>query len=204
MGQCIYHLCRCVFFVILRLFFRLEIKGSQNIPLQGPAILVAKHSSLLDPFIITCSTRRIIHWLVAGWVFRIRPFRFLARRIPFLKVEPGKTNNKEALKKAIEILSQGGIIGVFPEGRLSKTSELNPFLSGTVYLGIRSKSAIIPLYIDGAYQIMQNSKFLKFSKVCVIIGKSFYLNGLYNLADKETVKKISAVIREKILELKGG
>jgi len=173
-GKRIYRVSYGLFFVILRLFFRLEIKGRENIPQNGPAILVANHFSLLDPFVVTCCTNRIIHWLVASWVFRIKPFSFLFRRVPFLKVEPGKGNNKEAHKHAINILSQDRIIGVFPEGKLSRNGELNPFLSGAAYIGIKSKAPIIPLYIDGTYKAFrQDNNFLKWPKICVIIEKNF-------------------------------
>ncbi len=202
-GKCIYRISYGLFLVILKLFFRLEIKGKENIPSKGPAILVANHFSLLDPFVVTCCTNRIIHWLVASWVFRIKPFSFFAKRIPFLKVEPGKGNNKEALKQAVNILSQDRIIGVFPEGKLSRNGELNSFFSGTAYIGIKSKAPIIPLYIDGACQFFsQANNFLKFPKIRVIIGENFMLNGVYNPAYKNDIEKGNEFIQNRILALK--
>lgn len=202
-GKSIYRISSILFFIILKLFFRLEIRGRENIPQKGPAILAANHISLIDPFAVTCCTNRIIHWLVASWVFRIRPFSFLAKRIPFLKVEPGKANNKEALKQAMDILSDGCIIGVFPEGKLAKNGELNPFLAGIVYIGIKSKAPIIPLYIDGTYQFFKRGyNFLKLPKICVIIGEKFYLNGLYNPAYKNDIKSFSEFVKNRIAELK--
>ncbi|OQB16371.1 MAG: 1-acyl-sn-glycerol-3-phosphate acyltransferase [Candidatus Omnitrophica bacterium ADurb.Bin205] len=202
-AKCIYRASQGLFFVILKLFFRLEIKGKENIPQNGPAVLVANHFSLLDPFVVTCCTNRIIHWLVASWVFRIKPFSFFAKRVPFFKVEPGKGNNKEALKQAANLLSQHRIVGVFPEGKLSRNGELNPFLSGAAYIGIKSKAPIIPLYIDGTYKAFrQDNNFLKWPKICVIIGEKFSLNGVYNLAYKDDIEKGSEFVKNRIAELK--
>ena len=202
-GKCIYRFSYGLFFVILKLFFRLEIKGKENIPSKGPAILVANHFSLLDPFVVTCCTNRIIHWLVASWVFRIKPCSFFAKRVPFFKVEPGKGNNKEALKQATILLSQDRIIGVFPEGKLSRNGELNPFLSGAAYIGIKSKVPIIPLYIDGTYKAFRRDKiFLKWPKISVIIGENFILNGIYNPTHKKDIEKGSEFIKDRIAELK--
>jgi 1-acyl-sn-glycerol-3-phosphate acyltransferase len=202
-GKFIYRISYGLFFLTLKLFFRLEIKGKKNIPQKGPAIVVANHTSLLDPFVVTCCTDRIIHWLVASWVFRIKPFSFFAKRVPFLKVEPGKGNNKEALKQAMNLLSQDRLIGVFPEGKLSRNGELNPFLSGAAYIGIKSKVPIIPLYIDGTYRAFRRDKiFLKWPKISVIIGEKFFLNGVYHPAYKDDIEKGSEFIKNRIAELK--
>ena len=202
-GKFIYRVSYSLFFVILKVFFRLEIKGKQNLPQKGPAILVANHTSLLDPLVVTCCTNRIIYWLVASWVFRIKPFSFFAKRVPFLKVEAGKGNNKEALKQAVDLLSQDRLIGVFPEGKLSRNGELYPFFPGAAYIGIKSKVPIIPLYIDGTYKVFRrDNNFLKSPKICVIIGENFSLNGIYNPANKGDIERGSEFIRNRIAELK--
>jgi len=203
LGKFIYKLCAILFFIIFKLFFRLKIEGKKNIPTEGPIILVANHSSLLDPFIITCTTKRIIHWLVASWVFKIWPFPFLAKRIPFLKVEPGKANNKASIKEALNLLKQGRIIGIFPEGKLSKDEQLNPFLLGAAYLGIKSASLIVPLYIEGANQFFHHPfKSLKFPKIRLIIGEGFYLKEVNKDNQEDHLKICTAYIRDKIAQLK--
>lgn len=195
-GKGIYRLSYVLFSVILRLFCRLTIRGKEHIPRQGPAILVANHSSLLDPFIVTCCTNRIIHWLVASWVFRIAFFSCFAKRIPFLKVEPGRGNNKEALKDAITLLGEGRVIGVFPEGGVSKNGEIIPFLSGAAYIAIRAGAPIVPLYINGA------RSFFKFHKITVKIGEPFFLNQECLPSDKDALARCSASIRHRIEQLK--
>jgi len=201
----VYRISYVLFLGILKLFFRIEIKGKENIPSKGPAILVANHSSVLDPPIVTCCTKRIIHWMVAAWVYKTKLLSLIVKRLPFLKVEPGKGNNKEALKKAVDILNKGEMIGIFPEGGLSRNGELNPFLSGTAYIGIKSKAPIIPLYIKGAYQALPLGRnFLKFCKLRVIIGEGFSLNGLYNPSVENGLESGSLYIKNRIEQLKGG
>ncbi|MCX7661711.1 MAG: hypothetical protein N2Z79_03405, partial [Candidatus Omnitrophica bacterium] len=70
LGKFIYYLTYLLSFLILKLVFGLKIIGKGNIPSRGCAVLVANHSTLVDPFIITCATPRIIHWLVKGWVYK--------------------------------------------------------------------------------------------------------------------------------------
>lgn len=202
-GEFIYRASYVLFVVILKSFYGLKIEGKENIPQKGPAILVANHFSLLDPFIVTCCTKRIIHWFVAGWVFRIKPFAFFAKQIPFLKVEPGKGNNKDALKQAVNLLSQGRLIGIFPEGKLSRNGELNPFLLGASYLGIKTRVPVVPLYINGAHQAFKRGrKFFNFPKISVIIGKGFSLDGIHESLDKNDIQECSSIIRSRIEELK--
>jgi len=200
-ARVVYLVCYYIFIIFFTVVFRLKIKGKQNIPDKGAAILVANHSSLLDPFIVTCCTKRTIHWLVASWVFRIKPFAYLGKRIPFFKVEREKGNNKETLKMALTFLKEGRLIGVFPEGRLSRDDQLQPFLPGVTFLAKRSHSAVVPIFIVGAHNFLNEIKHLRLPSISVIIGESFFIptKTTFESGDYHCYGDL---ISEKVLQLK--
>ncbi|OQB09720.1 MAG: hypothetical protein BWY16_00943 [Candidatus Omnitrophica bacterium ADurb.Bin205] len=77
------------------------------------------------------------------------------------------------------------LIGVFPEGKLSRNGNY------------------ITLYIDGTYKVFRrDNNFLKSPKICVIIGANFSLNGIYNPTNKGGIERGSEFIRNRIAELK--
>lgn len=196
----LYRFFYSLFLVILKSFFRLRIVRKGSIPEKGPAILVANHSSFLDPPIITCCTRRIIHWMVTEWVYQNRLLSLLVKNLPFLKVEHKKAN-KEPLEKAVKFLNQGEIVGIFPEGKISGNGELDSLAPGAVYLSSKTKAPIIPVYIKGAYEALSIRRRLPrfFKKVYAVIGESIFINE--DCLNKDKLKKYNLLIREKIKHL---
>lgn len=190
----LYRLFYFIFFFLTKFLFHIDIYGKKNIPTSGAYILVANHFSLLDPVVLTVCTRRIIHWIVASWAYELWYLSVLVKRLPFIKVERGKFN-KGAIKKCKEILRKGELLGVFPEGGLSRTPRLGDFLRGVSFLAITTNTPIIPIYIQGSYNALPPGSMvykIKPRKVRVSIGTSFYLP-----ADID-FNRANLIIREKI------
>jgi 1-acyl-sn-glycerol-3-phosphate acyltransferase len=94
-----------------------EIVGESNIPARGPALLVCNHRSMMDPFLFSARSRRVVNWVMAPFVSSIPMFGWLAEQagaISIIKSEEGKS---EALIERMEaVWRQGRLIGIFPEG----------------------------------------------------------------------------------------
>ncbi|MEO6598099.1 MAG: lysophospholipid acyltransferase family protein [Planctomycetota bacterium] len=135
----------------VRLWFRLRVEGAA--PANGAYVLAVNHASFLDPLLVGTSVRRRVVYMMTevvwrspwlGWFYRWN------RTIP-LAVRGG---NREAMRAARSVLQQGRVIGIFPEGGLSRDGQ--PLLGnpGAVSLVLNEGVPIVPVGIVGASAAM--------------------------------------------------
>lgn len=135
--------------VLVRLFYRTRRIGLENIPERGGAILICNHVSYADAAILGAYSPRPIRFL--SWEgFERTPFmRLLMRSAKTIPVSPNKA--KEAVRRACECLSAGELIGIFPEGQLTRTGALNEFRPGYGLIARISGAPVLPAYVDGLW-----------------------------------------------------
>lgn len=135
-----------------RILWRVEIIGSPKIAdlHQGGAILVANHRCSLDPFFLQLAAGRRVHWMVAGEYFKnpiFGPVLNLFQAIPTNRT--GADN--ASMKRAIRLASEGRLVGMFPEGRINRTSKpLLNIRSGAAMVASKSGVPLLPCWIEGA------------------------------------------------------
>jgi 1-acyl-sn-glycerol-3-phosphate acyltransferase len=135
----------------MRIWFRVRIVGAP--PASGAYVLAANHASFVDPLLVGSSVRRRVIFLMTEVVWRSRTLGWFyrwTRTIP-LSVRGG---NREALRAARTVLQQGRVIGIFPEGGLSRDGL--PLLGspGAVSLVLNENVPIVPVGIRGAGDAM--------------------------------------------------
>ena len=138
--------------MLFYIIFLPKVKGKENIPKKKAAILAGNHKSNLDCFMVILSTRRCVHFLAKAELFKLSFFNWFFRNSGLIPVyRNGK--DKKALETAVEYLKNGEIVGVFPEGRLNKTSKTSvlPFKIGAVKMAKETGKPIIPFTIKGRY-----------------------------------------------------
>lgn len=145
------HSVRFLLQVLLRLCFRLEIRG--QLPTRGGAVLVANHVSYADALLISCATPRLIRWITWKAVFDQAPALFrLFRAIPIdLARSRDAVQSLLACRREVEA---GELVGIFPEGQISRTGDLLPFQRGYERIAeakTGSAAPIIPVSIDGMW-----------------------------------------------------
>lgn len=133
---------------------KLNVKGQDNVPLDEPVIFVANHCSHLDIGCLCGSLPVNLHFIgkkeliwtpVVGWYMFIAGHIFVDRR-----------NRKKAilsLQKAALKIKEGKSVVLYPEGTRSKTGKMGAFKKGAFYLALDAKVKIVPIYIDGTYQV---------------------------------------------------
>jgi 1-acyl-sn-glycerol-3-phosphate acyltransferase len=148
--------------LFFRLGWRLHVEGVEHIPAEGPVIIASNHRSLADPPLIGAGIPRVVHFLAKKELFEFKPFGWLITR---LNAHPlNRAAGIGALKDAQEILEQGGVVILFPEGRRSKTEELQKPKHGVGMIAVRAKVPVVPAYIH-------NSGFLsRFKRISVTFG----------------------------------
>ena len=101
-----------------KLLFRLQIEGTENIPKQGPVILCSNHRSVLDPFFMAVAVPRTIRFMAKSELFADhgRFARWLLYAFGAFPVRRDK-GDAESVRTAVHILQDGGVVGIFPQGR---------------------------------------------------------------------------------------
>jgi 1-acyl-sn-glycerol-3-phosphate acyltransferase len=148
----LYELLRFICTMYFRAFHSLEITGKEHIPADGPVILCANHSSYFDSMLVGLCTRRKVRFIIYDVFYHhwfMGPFIRALNSIPVT----ADGINKEALKKSLAVLKSGGVIGIFPEGRLTRTGLPGPAEPGAALLAAAGKGPIVPITISGAYSV---------------------------------------------------
>jgi 1-acyl-sn-glycerol-3-phosphate acyltransferase len=134
--------------ITLRNYHRLPAV-SFNLPVEGPAIVVANHISGLDAFMLLASSSRPLHFLIAAEQYNRIGFRWLFDMSGCIPVEK-TTRPDRALRAALRALGEGKVIALFPFGRMHLDSEAPIKIKGGVaVLAGRSGATIYPARIEG-------------------------------------------------------
>jgi 1-acyl-sn-glycerol-3-phosphate acyltransferase len=176
--------------IIFKLIFRLKIIGSENIPKTGPFVIVANHSSLLDGFVLVSSVKPKITFMSAAYLFKMPFVGNILRGVGAIPVQ-GKGNDIKLIKKAMKVLQAGGVLGIFPEGRITNQKDDFSAKAGAAYLAVKADVPIIPMAIKGAGKALPvGAKFPKLNKIEVKIGKPIFTSKKLKL-NKKILKDIA-------------
>ncbi|MFA8437982.1 lysophospholipid acyltransferase family protein [Pueribacillus sp. YX66] len=186
----LYHLGKVILFVVFKIVFRLEVIGKENIPKQQGVLLCSNHISNFDPPILGVASPRIVRFMAKQELFHNPFLNWLLIRIGGFPVKRG-LGDKQALRTGLELLNNGEVMGIFPEGTRSKTGKLGKGLAGAGFFALRSNAVVIPCAIVGTYK--------PFKKIKVIFGKQINFNQLKN--EKRSAKEGTEVIMHEIRKL---
>lgn len=127
--------------------------GQGNIPPEGPVMLVSNHQSYLDMTVIAMGIpHRHYHPMAEAHLFERPRFAWLIRTLNAFPVEQGK-GDIAAIRLAIERLSQGHMLIIFPEGRRSADGMVRPFQPGVMTVIKRARPTIVPMAVEGTFDV---------------------------------------------------
>src|SRR2546423_79348 len=116
----IIRLLQAVDMCFARIYHRLTILSPCRLPRDGPAILVCNHTSALDPLLIQSACPRLITWMMASEYYELPGLNWVFRTIGAIPVDRSG-RDLAATRAALRALQRGGVLGVFPEGRIETT-----------------------------------------------------------------------------------
>ncbi|HEU4779154.1 MAG TPA: MFS transporter [Steroidobacteraceae bacterium] len=147
-------LMRFLSWVLVNILYRIKVRGLENIPETGPALIVCNHVSFMDPLVIGGSVRRPVRFVMDHNIFRIPVMSFIFRTARAIPIAPAH-ENPEALQKAFDQIDaelvDGEIVCIFPEGKLTKHGELNEFKKGVERILERRPVPVVPMALRGLY-----------------------------------------------------
>ena len=132
---------------LARKLYRVELRGTENIPARGGVILVANHESLFDPWLLALATPRPVRYMAKSELWRYAPVGRALEAFGAFPVERG-AGDATAISNAAELLRRGQVLGIFPQGT-SKQLESRPFHRGAARLALATGAPIVPIRLVG-------------------------------------------------------
>ena len=153
------YLLRFVAWLLSRLVYRFQVRGDEHIPTQGAAVLVCNHVSFVDAVLLMSASPRPIRFLmdhrifkvpVLGWLFK------LAKAIPIAPRAEDPAAFEAAFAQAAQVLREGDVLGIFPEGAITPDGTLQPFKGGVVKIVEQASAdgvevAVVPMALTNLW-----------------------------------------------------
>lgn len=199
------YLLRFVALVLTRVVYRFQVRGEQNIPTTGAAVLVCNHVSFVDAVLLMAASPRPIRFLMDHRIFRTPVlgalFR-LAKAIPIAPEREDPAAYARAFEQAAAVLADGELLGIFPEGGISRDGELAEFKGGVMKILAQQPVPVIPLAlqnlwgsffsrIDGA-AMRRPFRRGAFSRVGVVVGAALAADTVSPAGLRERVGELLA------------
>ena len=147
-------LMRFLAWLLVHAFYRVRREGLENIPDEGPCIVVCNHVSYVDAVVIAACVRRPIRFVMDHRIFRMPILSFIFRAMRTIPIAPAREDPaimERAFAEAAAALAAGEIVGLFPEGRLTHTGELNRFRPGLSRIVQTTPVPVIPMALRGLW-----------------------------------------------------
>jgi 1-acyl-sn-glycerol-3-phosphate acyltransferase len=177
--------------LFFQIYFRVEINGKENIPKNGACVIAPKHISNWDAPLLVAKIRRNDTYVLGKQELFVNSFvKFLARKTHILPIKRG-ANDTQATRKCIDVLKQGNMLVIFPEGTRKGIEKNGKVHRGAVAIANIAETSIIPVGISATYK--------PFSKVKINYGKPIDVSE--KKLDKNEVKEITEEIKSKLIEL---
>ena len=180
---------------------RWRVEGKENVPQKGPLIVVSNHMTYVDPPLLSASVPRRITFMAKQELFRPSLMGFVVRAYGAFPVRRDRLD-REALRHALEVLNQGKVLGMFPEGKRSFSHQLQEIQPGTAFIAARSGAPIVPVGITGSEQVRGIGFIVRRPNIIVRIGRPFTLPPSEdNRPNRSRLAQHANLITERIAEL---
>jgi 1-acyl-sn-glycerol-3-phosphate acyltransferase len=147
-------LMRFLAWLLVHTVYRVHKEGLERIPETGGCVIVCNHVSFVDAIVIAACVRRPIRFVMDHRIFHIPVLNFIFRTMRAIPIAPAKENaamKERAFDEAAKALKAGEIVGIFPEGRLTETGDLNVFRPGLQRILEQSPAPVVPMALRGLW-----------------------------------------------------
>lgn len=138
---------------ITRLYVRLRVRGTENVPDAGRCIIVANHTSYADPVVLGSACPRRMRFMITRPIYRLMRLRWFYYMMGAIPVDQDNADPR-ALRSILRELQRDGAIGIFPEGQRMADGRLGEAKAGVSLLAARSGAPVVPVAILGAHAVM--------------------------------------------------
>ena len=194
-----YKFARAIFYFIFTFLCRWKVTGRDYLPQSGPVVIVCNHISNWDPIAVGVAVERQVFFMAKEQLFHIPILAAFLRMVGSFPVKRD-ISDRAAIKKAMEVLKKGNVLGIFPEGHRSQSGKLEKFTEGAVHLAVKYDASILPVGIIGTGRIFYKGWFHSFN---VNIGQPIPVQKSGKDDLPEYLKSLNQRVREEVARLSG-
>ena len=150
-------LMRFLVWMLISVLYRVRVRGLDHVPDDGPALLVCNHVSYVDALVLGGTIRRPVRFVMYYKIFRIPVLSWIfrtARAIPIAGAKEDPALMEQAFEEIDRALAAGEIVGIFPEGALTRDGGIAPFRSGVERILARRPVPVVPMALTGLWESM--------------------------------------------------
>jgi 1-acyl-sn-glycerol-3-phosphate acyltransferase len=148
---------RFLSWVLVRTLYRLRVRGIEHVPDEGAAVIVCNHVSYMDALILAAAIPRPVRFVMYYRIFEIPVMRWIFRSAKAIPIA-GSKEDPALMRRAFDAidaaLAEGELVGIFPEGALSKDGEIAAFKSGIDKVLERRPVPVVPMALRGMWSSM--------------------------------------------------
>lgn len=196
---------------ILKLLFRPWIKGLDNVPAEGAAILASNHLSFSDSIFLPLTVHRPVIFLAKSEYFtgkglkgRLTALFFrLSNQLPMDR--SGGAASEMSLKAGKDVLGSGGLLGIYPEGTRSPDARLYRGKVGVAKLALQTRVPVVPVAMIGTEKVQPIGKRLpSIRRIGIIIGQPLDFSEYYGMEEDRAVQRtVTDRIMNELMRLSG-
>ncbi len=196
---------------ILKLLFRPWVEGAENLPVKGPAILASNHLSFSDSFFLPLKVPRRVTFLAKADYFTGRGLKGWLTKGFFKSIgqvpidRSGGRASEAALRKAMEILGRGDLLGIYPEGTRSPDGRLYRGKTGIARMALEAGVPVIPVAMINTFDIQPPGQVVpRIMQVGIRIGEPLDFSRYEGMeGDRFVLRSITDEIMYELMQLSG-
>lgn len=147
-------LMRFIVWALIHTVYKLDIRNIDEIPEQGPAVLVCNHVSFVDALIIAAACRRPVRFVMDHKIFKIPIASYVfkvGKAIPIAPKHEDPLAMERAFEQVARVLEEGEVVCIFPEGKITQDGAMNAFRPGLNRIVERSQVPVVPMALSGLW-----------------------------------------------------
>ncbi len=206
-----YWLVKAVLGPVLRMLFRPTVRGAERLPATGGAILAGNHTTFLDNFIIPLVVPRRVTFLAKSDYFTGRGLKGRLQAMFFTGVgmipldRSGGPASQAALRTGLQVLQDGELLGLYPEGTRSPDGRLYRGKTGVARMALEAGVPVVPVGLVGMFAIQPAGRTIpRIGKVEVRVGRPLDFSRYAGMEDDRFVlRSITDEIMYELMVLSG-
>jgi cytidylate kinase len=175
MDTLLYRMTYSVLRPLWRSVYRMRVVGVENFPLTGPVVIACNHKAMTDPFLLGINLARQVHYMAKVELWKFKPLGWAMEQFGTFPISRGEAD-RTSIKRGLEILERGEVLGLFPEGHCHKGEGLAPLRSGISLFSMREGVVTVPAIMRGTNRAFKHG-IPHFPKIDVVIGKPIEMPG---------------------------
>ena len=202
-----YWVLKAVLTPVLRFFFRVRVEGLEHVPGNGAAILASNHVSFCDSIFLPLALRRRITFVAKAEYFEDPKTAWFFRAMGQIPIKrAGGSASQRALAAAAEVLRNGGLFGIYPEGTRSPDGRLYKGHTGVARLALECRVPVLAVAMIGTREAQPIGQVMPrlFMPITIRISPPLSFARYYDrVADPHVLRSITDEVMWELRDLSG-